>query len=77
MQPVLQLANEEDLKSASAHLATQGYPSKVLSFSDLRPDDYADWMKPDEGGYVLCIPHDEKYEAAMTCLGLFFGYSES
>lgn len=74
MKPVLQLQDLEALEKASAHLAERGHPSRVGPFDELPASEHAGWMSPDQGGYLLYLPDDDRFEQAMDCLGSFFGY---
>ena len=72
--PVLQLDDIEALKAARKHLEENGYEVDVGSFSDLPQSEWQDWMTPENGGFIFYL-EESNYEAAMTMLGDFFGYT--
>ncbi|MEM7167568.1 MAG: hypothetical protein AAF581_19100 [Planctomycetota bacterium] len=76
MKPVLQYPHLADLEGAAIHLEQHGHASKITSFNELPETAQAAWMTPEKGGYILYLHDDENYDAAMTCLGSFFGRAE-
>jgi len=75
MIPVLQFAEENDLRQASEHLTGLGFQNRYGPFGDLPEEMYTDWMTPADEGYICYLPENEKFEEAMDALGKFFGYT--